>query len=221
MFNYRGLEIEKFCHDSFLVKNGEINLYFDPFKLSKNIPKADYIFISHEHFDHFSFDDIHKIIKDSTVLFMNKMTHKEIDSLLDNKMIIISPGDSIDFNGLHIEGVPAYNLNKFKEPGKVYHPKEDKQLGFIITFNGVKIYYTGDTDDIPEMDGLSSKNIDLLFIPVSGTYVMTPAEALKAAEKIRADISIPMHYGTIVGDKKQAEIFKEGCLKKGLHSEII
>ncbi|MHB1660631.1 MAG: MBL fold metallo-hydrolase [bacterium] len=221
MFNYKGLDIKRFCHDSFLIKDVKINIYFDPFKLDGDAPKADYIFISHEHFDHFSPDDIHKILKDSTVMFMNEMTHQEIDSLYDNKIIVMSPGDSLDFNDLHIEGVPAYNINKFREPGKVYHPKEDKKLGFIVTFNGVKIYHTGDTDHIPEMDNLASKNIDLLLIPVSGTYVMTPAEAIGAAVKIKAKISIPMHYGTIVGDKKQAEEFKEGCQKNGLMSEIL
>ena len=221
MFNYKGLEITRFCHDSFLVKGGSINIYFDPFKLHGDEPKADYIFIWHEHFDHFSPDDIHKVIKDSTVLFMNEMTGDEIDGLYDNKIVIIRPGDSIDFKDLHIKGVPAYNINKFREPGKVYHPKEDKKLGFIVTFNGVKIYHTGDTDHIPEMDSLASEKIDLLFIPVSGTYVMTPAEAVEAASKIKADTSIPMHYGTIVGEKKQAEEFKEGVLKKGLKCEIV
>ncbi|MHB8231394.1 MAG: MBL fold metallo-hydrolase [bacterium] len=221
MFNYKGLEVKRFCHDSFLIKAGKINIYFDPFKLHGDEPKADYIFISHEHFDHFSPDDIHKILKDSTVLFMNEMTHKEIDSLIDNKITIISPGEEVDFKDLHIEGMPAYNTNKFREPGKVYHPKEDKKLGFIVTFNGVKIYHAGDTDLIPEMDNLASKNIDLLLIPVSGTYVMTPAEAIESALKIKAKISIPMHYGTIVGDKKQAEEFKEGCEKNGLTSEIV
>ncbi len=221
MFNYKGLAVERFCHDSFMVTDGKVNLYFDPFKLLNANPKADYIFVSHEHFDHFSMDDIHKIIKDSTVLFMNEMTHKELDSLLDNKVVIIAPGNSMDFKDFHIEGVPAYNINKFKEPGKVYHPKEDNKLGFIVTFNGIKIYHMGDTDNIPEIDNLTSKNIDLLFIPVSGTYVMTPLEAIGAAEKIGASISIPMHYGTIVGDKTQAEYFKEGCKKKGLSSVII
>lgn len=103
----------------------------------------------------------------------------------------------------------------------MYHPKEDKKLGFIVVFNGVKIYHTGDTDYIPEMDALAAKNIDLLLIPVSGTYVMTPHEAVEAASKIKASVSIPMHYGTIVGEKKQAEDFKEGLEKIGLSAEIV
>ncbi len=221
MFNYKGLDIKRFSHDCFLVTDGKVNIYFDPFKLNGDEPKADYIFISHEHYDHFSIDDIHKIIKDTTVLFMNKTTHKEMDSLLNNKVIIIEPSGEVDFNGMHIEGVPAYNINKFREPGKVYHAKEDKKLGFIVTFNGVKIYHMGDTDYILEMDNLISKNIDILFIPVSGTYVMTVTEALNAADKIKAGISIPMHYGAICGDKKQADDFKEGCKKRGLNVAVI
>lgn len=221
MYNYKGLEIKRFCHDSFLVTNKKNYIYFDPFKITPNEPKADYIFISHEHFDHFSPDDLIKIIKDSTILFMNQKTYEEIESLYDNKIIVMSPGDVENIDGLKVEAVPAYNINKFREAGKVYHPKEDKKLGFIVTFDDIKIYHTGDTDYIPEMDVLSAKKIDLLLIPVSGTYVMTPDEAVEAASKIKASISIPMHYGTIVGEKKQAEYFKEGLEKRGLAAEII
>ncbi len=221
MYNYRGLEITKFSHDCFLIRDGKTNIYFDPFKLHGNEPKADYIFITHEHFDHCSNDDIHKILKNSTVLIMNEMTKAELNGTIKNKIVSISPGESADIDAIHVKAVPAYNINKFREPGRVYHPKEDKKLGFIVTVKGVKIYHTGDTDHIPEMDNLSGEKIDILFIPVSGTYVMTHEEAIEAALKINASVSIPMHYGAIVGEKKQAEDFKEGCKKKGLKSEIL
>lgn len=221
MYNYKGLSIDHIGHDCFLVSDGKINIYFDPLKIQNDAPKADYIFVSHEHFDHFSFDDIRKILKDSTILFMNQMTNEELDDMIDNKVVIMSPGDSIEYNGIKIDAVPAYNINKFREPGKVYHPKEDKKLGFIVAFKGVKMYHTGDTDLIPEMTNLKSKNIDLLFIPVSGTYVMTPSEAIEAAAVINAAVSIPMHYGIIVGERKQAEEFYKGCQKNGLESVIL
>lgn len=221
MYKYKEIEITRLNHDCFLVSGGGINIYFDPFKLVGGEPEADYILISHEHFDHFSMEDIHKILKKKTVLVMNDKTHKEINSLISNKIHTISPGESIDLGDLSVKALPAYNINKFREPGKVYHAKEEKKLGFIITFKGVKIYHTGDTDYIPEMDNLASENIDILLIPVSGTYVMTPSEAIEAAVKINAAVSIPMHYGAIVGERKQAEDFKEGCKQKGLTSVII
>jgi L-ascorbate metabolism protein UlaG (beta-lactamase superfamily) len=221
MYNYKGISLKRIAHDCFLVTDGEVNIYFDPFKIKEELPKADYIFVTHEHFDHFSLEDINKIIKSSTVLFMNEMTHKELGSKLKNKVVMVKPMEVLDYNSLHIEGFPAYNINKFREPGKVFHPKEDKKLGFIITINGVKIYHVGDSDHIPEMDQLKSKNIDILLIPISGTYVMTPQEAATSAKSINAAVSIPMHYGVIVGDGTQAEDFKAALEKDGLKSVVI
>ncbi|MHB1680893.1 MAG: MBL fold metallo-hydrolase [bacterium] len=222
MFNYKGIDLQRIAHDCFLVSNGKINLYFDPFKIeSEELPKADYIFITHEHFDHFSIDDIRKIIKESAVLFINEMTEKELGSQLSNKVVIIKPGDSIDYNGIHIKGVPAYNVNKFREHGIVYHPKEDKKLGFIVTIDGVKIYHTGDSDNIPEMENLKEENIDILLIPVSGTYVMTSKEASDAAVIINAKVAIPMHYGAIVGSDADAQDFVETVKEKGLNAVLI
>lgn len=221
MYNYKDISLQRIAHDCFLVTDGKVNIYFDPFKIKEELPKADYIFVSHEHFDHFSLEDINKIIKSSTVLFMNEMTHKELGSKLKNKVVVVKPMEVLDYDGLHIEGFPAYNINKFREPGKVFHPEEDKKLGFIVTINSVKIYHAGDSDHIPEMDGLASRNIDILLIPISGTYVMTPEEAVDAAVHINPAVSIPMHYGAIVGDISQAEDFKAALEKKGLKSVII
>lgn len=222
MFNYKGIVLQRIAHDCFLVSNGKINFYFDPFKIeSEELPKAEYIFITHEHFDHFSIDDIKKIVKESSVLFMNEMTKKELGSQLTNKVVTIKPGDSIDYNGIHIKGVPAYNINKFREQGIVYHPKEDKKLGFIVTFDGIKIYHAGDSDNISEMENLKEENIDILLIPVSGTYVMTPQEASEAAIIINAKVAIPMHYGAIVGSDADAQDFVEKVKKKGLNAVLI
>ncbi len=221
MYTYKDITIKRIAHDCFLVSNGKINLYFDPFRIEENLPKADYILITHEHFDHFSIDDIRKIIKESTILFMNEMTEKALGNQLANKVVTINPGDSIDYDGIHIKGVPAYNINKFRERGIVYHPKEDKKLGFIILINNVKIYHVGDSDNIPEMKNLKDENIDILLIPVSGTYVMTPKEALDATLTINPKVAIPMHYGAIVGSEADAQDFVEAVKKKGLDAVLI
>lgn len=149
------------------------------------------------------------------------MTYKELDKKLPNKTVVVKPMESLDYEDMHIEGFPAYNTNKFREPGKVFHPKGDKKLGFIVTVNGVKIYHTGDSDYIPEMDSLKDKNIDILLIPVSGTYVMTPEEAVEAALAIAPAVSIPMHYGAIVGDVSNAEKFRKILQTKGRKADII
>ncbi|MEM2004008.1 MAG: MBL fold metallo-hydrolase, partial [Nitrososphaerota archaeon] len=102
--------------------------------------------------------------------------------------------------------VPAYNVNKFRAPGVVFHPKEYGGVGYIIEVDNIRIYHPGDTDLIEEMKTLG--RIDVALLPVSGTYVMTAEEAAKAVDIIKPDLAIPMHFGEIVGSEKDAQTFK-------------
>ena len=97
-------------------------------------------------------------------------------------------------------------MNKFREPGKVFHPKEDGKLGFVLAVKGVRIYHAGDTDHIPEMKNIRA---DIAFLPVSGTYVMTAQEAAEAAASINPKMAITMHFGEVVGSETDAESFKK------------
>ena len=63
------------------------------------------------------------------------------------------------------------------------------------------------------------KNIDVAFLPVSGTYVMTAEEAAQAAEKIKPKVAIPMHYASIVGTEQDADKFVSLCKEKGINVE--
>ncbi len=106
---------------------------------------------------------------------------------------------------MEIEAHPAYNVNKFREPGHPFHPQGEKRLGFVITMDGTRVYYAGDTDFIPEMKDIA---VDIALLPVSGTYVMTPEEAAEAALAIHPKIAVPMHYAAIVGSDADATKFK-------------
>jgi L-ascorbate metabolism protein UlaG (beta-lactamase superfamily) len=99
-----------------------------------------------------------------------------------------------------VEAVPSYNTDK------AFHPKTNNWLGFIVDVEGVRVYHAGDTDVIPEMKDFTA---DIAFIPVSGTYVMTAEQAVKAALAINPELAIPMHYGAIVGDEQDAAHFKK------------
>jgi L-ascorbate metabolism protein UlaG (beta-lactamase superfamily) len=116
------------------------------------------------------------------------------------------PGQKITVDTVLVETVPAYNVNKFRSPGQPFHPKQEQMLGFIVTMNGVRIYHAGDTDPIPEMEGMK---VDIACIPVGGTYVMIAEEAAEAARRIKPKIAIPMHYGSIVGNQGDADKFKK------------
>ena len=205
MFDYHGVKLSWLGHDSFVIKNG-MTIIIDPFKLRSSPGKADILLISHEHFDHLSLDDIKKVVDENTTVVTIPAVKKELSGLKVKEIKAAKPGDKVTIGDVAIEIVPAYNLNKFREPGKVFHPKEDGKAGFIIRMKGIRIYHAGDTDAIPEMKGLKP---DVALLPVSGTYVMTPEEAAQAVRMVEPKLVIPMHYGAIVGSEQDANKFKQ------------
>ncbi len=205
MFEYSGVKISWLGHDGFKIKD-DLTIYIDPFQISDG-EKADIILVTHEHFDHLSPQDIKKISTPETVIVAPKIAESGLKGIKCKQLVVIKPGEVKDVKGVSIQAVPAYNINKFRSPGQVFHPKEDERVGYVVRVKGVSIYHAGDTDAIPEVKELK---VDVALLPVSGTYVMTAAEAVELANTIKPKVAIPMHYGAIVGSESAAQRFKEG-----------
>ncbi len=186
-------------HDAFRI-DGDLTIYFDPYEISGGKP-ADVIFITHDHFDHCSPDDVAKIQTEQTLI----VTEKDSALKLSGNIRVVKPGDRLEEKGLTIEAVPAYNIDKD------FHPKENGWLGVVVEIDGIKVYHAGDTDLIEEMKDIQT---DIALLPVSGTYVMTADQAVEAALRIKPQIAIPMHYGSVVGTESDAEKFKADLVGK-------
>lgn len=187
-------KIEWLGHDGFRI-NADKTIYFDPFQITGG-PEADLIFISHDHFDHCSPEDVAKIQGAKTVI----ITEPNSAQKLSGDIKTLNPGDTLEIAGVKIEAIPSYNTDKD------FHPKKNNWLGFIVEVDGVRIYHTGDADFIPEMKSI---DVDIALLPVSGTYVMNADQAVEAALAINPKVAIPMHYGAIVGSEEDAQKFKQ------------
>ncbi len=211
VFEFQGVKIFLLKHAGFRIEFDGKVIYIDPYELpAVDLPKADYIFVTHEHFDHCDPPSIEKLIKDTTILVGPEVAKRCLGQFSGRvkQIVYVKPGQELTIGELHVLTVPSYNTKKFRAPGKPFHPKEDGRVGYVIEVKGVKIYHAGDTDDIPEMKQLEGK-VDIALLPVSGTYVMTPEEAAEVAKMIRPKVAIPMHWGVIVGDKSNAEKFRQ------------
>jgi L-ascorbate metabolism protein UlaG (beta-lactamase superfamily) len=217
--NIGGIELKWLGHSSFLIKNHKI-IYIDPFNIKENSEKADIILITHNHYDHCSVADIKSIIKEGTKIVLTADCQSKItrfDTPIDIQ--IIGPNQELALGEIKISAVPAYNIDK------TFHPKEEEWVGYLIKMKDILIYHAGDTDFIPEMQKLTGhKQPDKQFIallPIGGRFTMNTEEAVEAAKLIKPALAIPMHYGSVVGNKEDAEEFVKLCKEEGIDAKIL
>ena len=191
--------IKVLCHSSIKIEK-EKTIYIDPFKIEENYSDADIIFITHDHYDHYSKEDIEKIKKENTVIVIPKemLDKVEEDGFRKENIVAVEPNETYRIGENLVKTVRAYN--KIKQ----FHPKENNWVGYIIEIQGVSYYIAGDTDFLEE-----NKNIkcNVAFVPVGGTYTMNVTEAAEFVNTIKPEIAVPTHYGTIVGNKEDGEEF--------------
>jgi L-ascorbate metabolism protein UlaG (beta-lactamase superfamily) len=208
------LDFTRIAHDTFRIAGSKI-VYTDPYKVER-ADKADIVLVSHEHFDHLSVDDLQKVCAATTVVVASASCRPNLKGLKVAATHFLTPGEKTSVGGVEIEAVPAYNVNKFRAPGQVFHSKVEAHVGYVIGMDGTRVYFAGDTDFIPEMKSI---RCDIALLPVSGTYVMTVEEAAEAAAALKAKIVVPMHYAAIVGSDADAKKFK--ALVKGCEVAIV
>ena len=183
-------------HASFLIA-GRRTIYIDPYQIQFAGEVGDMILITHEHSDHCSPDDVKWLRKGETVI----VAPPSCVSQFKGDVRPVKAGDVLTIKGVTIEVVPAYNVNK------TFHPKEAGGVGYIVTtVEGMRIYHAGDTDWIPEMAQVKA---DVALLPVGGKYTMDAAEAAQAANQIKPKLAIPMHWGTLIGSRQDADKFRQ------------
>lgn len=185
------INITLFKHASLAIEYDGLEIYVDPVtKVGdteidySDMPKADYILVTHEHWDHLDPKAIGELEKNDTVIILNRTAQEQ----LGRGEVMNNWQTKTLADGIVLESVPAYNTTPGREK---FHPKGNGN-GYILNIDDTRIFIAGDTEDIPEFSQI--KNIDLAFLPVNQPYTMTIDQAEKAALTIRPKILIPYHY---------------------------
>jgi L-ascorbate metabolism protein UlaG (beta-lactamase superfamily) len=193
-------------HAGFRIRVGRAFVYIDPYRVPEGSPPADLILVTHGHYDHFSPQDVERLSTDRTWLVGPAAVAERVSGQVHS----IAPGELLEdelVRGVHVAAVAAYNTSKRGPDGRVFHPREAGWVGYELNLRGERLYHSGDTDVIPEMDSVTG--VDVALLPVSGVYVMTSQEAAEAARRIQPRVAIPMHWGSHIGTVEDARDFAE------------
>ncbi len=192
--------IRVLSHSSIQIRSSIGTVYLDPFRVLEEFHDADYILVTHDHYDHFSSEDIAKVAKPESILIVPENMRDKAEEVkgMVGKIETVVPGQKCTIGDLALETIPAYNKLK------PFHPKKNGWVGYIVALDGKRIYVAGDTDLVNENRGVAC---DIALVPVGGTYTMDAKKAAELVNTIRPEIAIPTHYGSVVGKAEDAETF--------------
>ncbi len=181
--------VEHLGHASLVIKWNDLTIYSDPYSEVADFAgrdKADLILITHNHYDHYDEKAFKEIETPNTLFVVSENVGK-----VDARYVVLANGESFNFDGVDIQAVPSYNINRRNEEGNLFHP-QGVGNGYLLEIDGVCLYIAGDTEPVAEMDGLPA--IDIAFLPKNLPYTMTDDEFAALANKLNPKYLYPIHY---------------------------
>ena len=180
-------------------------VYLDPFSLTDGeaAHDADYVLITHAHYDHLSPEDYARVAGEKAVVVAPAGMAGEVAGLGAAATHLVRAGEKLELPGIRVEAVPAYNV----EPERLgMHPQANGWLGYVVTLDGAptRYYVSGDTDQNADNEVVSC---DVALVPIGGTYTCDPRQAAAFVNALRPRAVVPTHYGSIVGTYADFDAF--------------
>ena len=198
------IKVHPVAHASIVMETPKGTIYVDPVgepAQYEGFPEADLVLITHEHGDHYNADTLKALVKDGTKLITNPAVFGKLSEEMKTQASEVANGGMADFQGLKIEAIPAYNIT---EERKNFHP-QGRDNGYVLNFEGFRVYISGDTEDIPEMRALTG--IDLAFVCMNLPFTMDANAAASAVSEFGPRFVYPYHYRGRDGGTQDPEAF--------------
>jgi L-ascorbate metabolism protein UlaG (beta-lactamase superfamily) len=189
-----------FGQSAFRITTAGSRIFIDPFRVPSSAGPASLILVTHPHQDHYDKAAISGLRGRDTVVVLPM-------SCAGPGQRGIAPGQTETISGVKITGVPAYNV------ARRFHPKSGSWLGYVVEVDGVRIYHAGDTDPLPEMNGLRP---DIALLPVGGMFTMNWKAAAELQRTLGAALAIPMHFNMLIGGRRAGKRFAAAVGPGGL-----
>ncbi|MGB3244782.1 MAG: MBL fold metallo-hydrolase [Sulfitobacter sp.] len=196
--------VHPIAHASFVMETPAGTIYVDPVgeaALYADLPQPDLILVTHEHGDHYDEATLTALAVDNTQILTNPGVYAKLSDGLKAKANEVANGETAEFATVNVEAIPAYNLT---EERKNFHP-QGRDNGYILNFDGLRVYISGDTEDIPEMRGL--ENIDVAFVCMNLPFTMDANAAASAVSEFAPKYVYPYHYQGRDGGTQDPEAF--------------
>mgnify|MGYP000654594645 CR=1 FL=1 len=185
------IAVHPVSHASVVLETPAGTIYVDPVgdaSAYADLPAPDLVLITHEHGDHYNADTLSALVADGTVMITNPAVLGMLPEALKAKASAIGNGETAEFNGVGIDAIPAYNTTEGRTD---FHP-QGRDNGYVLDFEGFRVYISGDTEDIPEMRAL--ENIDLAFLCMNLPFTMDVRQAASAVKEFQPTYVYPYHY---------------------------
>jgi L-ascorbate metabolism protein UlaG (beta-lactamase superfamily) len=201
------IKVHPVSHASFVMETPAGTIYSDPVggaAAYADHPEPDLILVTHRHGDHYDAETLAALVADGTEVITCADVHAMMPDGLKQRARVLGHDEGIEWEGVRIEAIPAHNITE----GRLdFHPKARGDNGYVLSFEGFRVYISGDTEDIPEMRAL--ENIDLAFVCMNLPFTMTSDAAASAVAEFRPKFVYPYHYRGRDGGTQNPQQFAE------------
>lgn len=207
------IEVFPVAHASFVMPTPMGVIYNDPVgdpSIYADFAPADLVLVTHAHGDHYNQDTLNAVVGDTTKLITNQAVYDQLPADMQAKARVMANGATGEVMGIKVEAIPAHNLT---EGRMKFHPV-GRDNGYVLDIDGLRVYISGDTEDLPEMRAL--KDIDVAFVCMNLPFTMDVEAAASAVAEFKPKYVYPYHYrGKDNGTQDPAEFAKllDGAVK--------